>query len=597
MPVSQYSVTQLPVSTLITWINSGEIAIPEIQRPFVWNTTKVRNLLDSLFNGYPIGYLIVWRNPDVRLKNGEISTGKRILIDGQQRITAIMASMLGVQVVTKNYQNVHIRIAFHPIEQRFEVLNPAIQKDPSWISDISIVFDSNTSLFNLVNEYCKLNQGIEKDIVFQRIEALRGIVNNLLGVIELNPDLDIDTVTDIFIRVNSEGTPLSQADFAMSKIAVNEIYGGDKMRKAIDFFCHIYAQPEFYDMITQDEYFMKSDFFPKFNWLKRDVDNLYQPSYSDMLRVAFMSEFQRGRLRDLVALLSGRNFETRQFEEEIVKNSFSRLQTGIMHYINENNFKKFNLIIRSTGFVNKSMITSMGAVDFAYTLYLNLRKQRLPNNEIERIVRRWYIMSILTGRYSGSPESTFDLDMRQISAQGAEQYLDSLIRGGLSDAFWDTAILQNMNTSVARSPLFKLYQAAQVNANDHGFVSKDITVRDLISVKSDVHHIFPREYLKKYGFPRGQYNQIANYVITQNEINISIGDTEPSIYFKELNEQCSGGEKKYGNITNIDGLKKNLSDNCIPSGIENMKHNQYIDFLVERRRLMAEKIKNYFFKL
>jgi len=154
-----------------------------------------------------------------------------------------------------------------------------------------------------------------------------------------------------------------------------------------------------------------------------------------------------------------------------------------------------------------------------------------------------------------------------------------------------------MNTSVARSPLFKLYQAAQVNANDHGFLSKDITVRDLISVKSDVHHIFPRGYLKKYGFPRGQYNQIANYVITQNEINISIGDTEPSIYFKELIKQCNGGEKKYGNITNIDDLKKNLSDNCIPSGIENMEHNQYNDFLVERRQLMAKKIKNYFFNL
>jgi hypothetical protein len=243
------------------------------------------------------------------------------------------------------------------------------------------------------------------------------------------------------------------------------------------------------------------------------------------------------------------------------------------------------------------MITSMGALDFAYTLYLNLKKQGLPNNEIERIVRRWYIMSILTGRYSGSPETTFDVDIRQISAQEAEPYLDSLIRGGLSDAYWNTVILQDMSTSVATSPLFKLYQAAQVNANDHGFVSKDITVRDLILVKSDVHHIFPRGYLKKQGMSKSQYNQIANYVVAQNEINISIGDKEPSTYFKELIEQCNGGAKKYGNITNIDDLKKNLKANCIPSGIENMKHDQYSEFLMERRKLMAEKIKNYFFNL
>jgi len=154
-----------------------------------------------------------------------------------------------------------------------------------------------------------------------------------------------------------------------------------------------------------------------------------------------------------------------------------------------------------------------------------------------------------------------------------------------------------MNTSVATSPFFKLYQAAQINSNDHGFLSKDITVRDLILVKSDVHHIFPRGYLKKHGIPRSQYNQIANYVVAQNEININIGEKAPSVYFNEIYKQCHGEEKKYGNITNIDELGKNLKENCIPAEIENMNNEQYSEFLVERRKLMAEKIKNYFFNL
>ena len=133
MPTQRYSVTQPHIATLFAWIKSGEIAIPEIQRPFVWNAIKVRNFLDSLFQGFPVGYLIAWKNPDVKLKDGTTSSGKRILIDGQQRITAMMASLLAQEVMNKDYQRVRIRIAFHPIKGQFEVHNPAIAKDVSWI--------------------------------------------------------------------------------------------------------------------------------------------------------------------------------------------------------------------------------------------------------------------------------------------------------------------------------------------------------------------------------------------------------------------------------------------------------------------------------
>jgi uncharacterized protein with ParB-like and HNH nuclease domain len=140
MSTQRYSVTPHPIETLLTWVKSGEIAIPEIQRPFVWDATKVRNLLDSLYRGYPVGYLIAWRNPTVRLKDGTKSAGKRILIDGQQRVTALMAALLGREVLTKDYETVRIRIAFHPLEERFEVSNPAISKNAAWIKDIAELF-------------------------------------------------------------------------------------------------------------------------------------------------------------------------------------------------------------------------------------------------------------------------------------------------------------------------------------------------------------------------------------------------------------------------------------------------------------------------
>ncbi|MBM4457456.1 MAG: DUF262 domain-containing protein [Chloroflexi bacterium] len=595
MPTQRYAVTQPPIETLFTWIKSGDIAIPEIQRPFVWSAVQVRKFLDSLYQGFPVGYLIAWRNPDVKLKDGTPSAGKRILIDGQQRVTALMAALLGQQVIDKDYEQTRIRIAFHPVNHQFEVSNPAIVKDAAWIPDISTVFDANCSLFELVTSYCLRNPNITQDSIFRSLERLRGITSNQIGLIELNSDLDIETVTEIFIRVNSEGVSLSQADFAMSKIAVNETHEGHVLRKAIDYFCHLAVVPDFHKAIQgHDPAFAKTDFFAQMSWLKKENDDLYDPSYTVMLRVAFTSEFRRGKLEDLVALLSGRNFETRQFEEAIVEDTFTRLKSSVLRFMNETHFKRLIMIVRSAGFVDPSMIGSQNALNFAYILYLTLRELKRPDSEIERYVRRWFVMSVLTGRYSGSPESKFDEDIRQIHTLGITGYADTVIRGELSDAFWDVTLPQAMDTSVASSPYFRVFQAAQVKANDTGFLSRDITVRELIEVKSDVHHLFPRDYLKKRGVPRAQYNQIANYVVAQTEINIGIGNREPAEYFAQLQEQCSGGKKRYGNLTDTAKLAENLRQNCIPAGMETMTVSNYPAFLAERRNLMARKIKGYF---
>ncbi len=594
MSTQQYTVTPHPIETLLTWVKSGEIAIPEIQRPFVWEATKVRNLLDSLYQGYPVGYLIAWRNPAVRLKDGSKSIGKRILIDGQQRVTALMASLLGIEILTQDYDKVKIRIAFHPIEEKFEVYNPAIAKDTAWLSDISDIFAPNASLFNCVNKYCENNKSATNDCIFQTLEKLRRIVNNHVGLIELNHDLSIETVTEIFIRVNSAGTELSQADFAMSKIASNENYGGNVLRKAIDYFCHMAVTPDFYDHIKdKDKDFIATEYFTKMAWLKNEIDDIYDPRYTDMLRVAFTSEFKRGRLEDLVALLSGRNFETKQYEEGVAEKSFTMLKQGVVNFINETNFKRFVMIIRSAGFIDSSLIGSQNALNFGYILYLTLKAQGRPDEEIGSAVRRWFVFSVLTGRYSASPESTIDYDIRQITEKGWETYANTVIAGSMSDAFWESLLPQEMETSSGISPYFRTYRAAQVKMNDKGFLSRDITVQDLILNKSDIHHVYPKNYLKKQGMSRGQYNQIANYVLSQSEINIAIGEKAPKVYFRSLVEQCDGGKMKYGGISKLPELKANLKAHCIPVSLldEEMDYEQ---FLSERRRLMALKIKDYF---
>lgn len=598
MSIQKYSVNQHPIQTLLTWIKSGEIAIPEIQRPFVWGSTKVRDLIDSLYQGYPIGYLIAWRNPTVRLKDGSSSEGKRVLIDGQQRITALMAALLGIYVIDKDYKTMKIRIAFHPQQRKFEVFNPAIEKDRTWIPDIADVISPELKVIKLVSEYCRHNKNVDQDDIYESIELLRGIVNNHIGLIELNSDLDIQVVTEIFIRINSQGAVLSQADFAMSKIAANEIYGGNNIRKCIDYFCHLAVAPEFYQQLADsDKEFANTNYFKSMTWLRNENDDIYDPKYTDMLRVAFTSEFRRGRLEDLVALLSGRNFETRTYEEEIAEHSFKKLENGLFNFMNETNFKRFVMIIRSAGFIESSMIRSQNAINFAYIVYLVLRSQKEDPNNIEKYVRRWFVISVLTGRYSGSPESVFNYDIQRIDEMGFKRYLENVEKAELSEAFWNAGLPQQMNTSVASSPYFNVYLASQVFSNDKGFLSRDITVQDLITHKGDVHHIYPKNYLKRNGLTRSRYNQIANYVIMQSEINIAIGDKSPSQYFSELLKQCKNDKQLYGAITNIEQMEKNFRMHCIPYSMEGKDIEHFDDFLDERRKLMALKIKDYYWKL
>ena len=235
--MARYSVNNYTVETLLASIKSGGIAIPEMQRPFVWDGSKVRDLIDSLYKGFPVGYIIVWQNPDVKLKDGTVSVGKQVLIDGQQRITAMAAAIVGNEVLDDHYKWRRIAIAFNPLEEKFEVSNNAIRNSSKWIPDIAPVLEPAFDTFSFVMEYCQKNEIPEQmSQINAIINKLRGIQNNSLGVITLANDLDIDSVTEIFIRINSKGVVLSQADFAMSKISSNETFGGNITRKTIDSF-------------------------------------------------------------------------------------------------------------------------------------------------------------------------------------------------------------------------------------------------------------------------------------------------------------------------------------------------------------------------
>ena len=575
MENEKYSNYPLSISAILGLIKANDIAIPEIQRPFVWRKTQVRDLIDSLHKGYPTGYIILWKNPNVKLKDGTISSGKKVLIDGQQRITALMTAIAGKTIFNSEYKEERVEIAFNPIaaingnadSEIFAVSTPAIKKSKWWISDIADLFSETFSSYEFIPKYCENNPEIEPKQLEKLISKVRNISNRMIGVIELSESLDINVVTDIFIRINSKGTALSQGDFVMSKIAADEVYGGNTLRKIIDYFSHLSVVPSFYDYIaSHDTVFASTPYLQKLKWLKDDTETVYDPECDDVIRVAFMHKLKRAKLADLVSLLSGRNFETRDFCEEIVEQTYKDFTDGVLNVINEYNFKQFMIAIKSAGFISSRLVNSNMALDFAYTIYLLLKESgEVPVEDIKRYVQKWYVLSVLTGRYSSSPESAFARDIRRINESGVLAILKEIEDAQLSDNFWDVALVQNLSYTSTNNPTYLVFLAAQVFFNDISLLSNNVPVRELIVLGGDVHHIFPKQYLVDNHFDKTQYNQEANYVFLDRPVNISIGKKAPNIYFAEAKNRClSDSPGQSGLINDIDKFYANLEVNCVP---------------------------------
>ena len=607
MDKQKYNNYPLAISQILGLIEANDIAIPEIQRPFVWHKSQVRDLMDSLYKGYPTGYIIIWKNPSVKLKNGTLSEGKKVLIDGQQRITALMTAIAGKTIVFDDYSEGRVKIAFDPFAaisgnsdaELFAVQTPAHLKSKRWIPDIAELFKSDFGSFKFIQQYVSENPEMDAEVLNTIIDGLRNLQHCNIGVIELDASLDIDIVTDIFIRINSKGTALSQGDFVMSKIAADELHGGNTLRKVIDYFSHLCKDGTFFGKIKEkDQAFANSGYLSKLEWLKDDKETVYDPECDDVLRVAFMHRCKRAKLADLVAMLSGRDFETREFKEEIVESTYRDLETGVNNVINGYNFSQFMLAIRSAGFTSKKLVNSVMAIDFAYAVYLLLQESKeVSVDEIKSLVQRWYVLSVLTGRYSASPESSFAKDIRAIGENGVRATLKAIEDATLSDNFWNIQLNQNLTYVSSINPTYQVFLAAQNFFKIDSLLSH-IPVGELVNLGGDIHHIFPKQYLVDNGFDKHEYNQVANYAYLDTPINIKIGKKAPMVYMNEaLDAIKNDKDKSYKSIKSMEEFTKNLEDNCIPLDILNMDYTNYQAFLSARRLKMTELIRAYYYSL
>ena len=593
MRADNYKITQYSVSSILGYVENSQIAIPEIQRPFVWKGEEVRALIDSLYEGYPIGYLIVWQNSQVRVRNFGKGGTKKILIDGQQRVTALMAALLGKEVLDEQYQSHRIRIAFNPLagkgEERFAVCDTKHEEDSRWIPDISIFFRRDFSFRQFEKEYKEANPDEDFTPLEESVDTLKEIVKHQVGVIELSFLLDIDVVSEIFIRINLQGKPLNQEDFVMSKISVNEQYGGDYIRNCIDYFCHLLREPSFYQVLQQNETeFFNSEYGKALTWCQNEEQSLYIPSYADVLKVVLISYFGKTRIGDLVHLLSGRDgekkfFSKKEISKKVSEEAFEKLGAGVKAFVCEENFQGFQKALKKAGYSCSRLLYSQSVLNYCYAMYLLMYRQGIGEKERESLLSKWITMAMITGHYQSGGESTVQKDYANAQEEGFASYLAQIEELKLTDEFYNNILPEKFTSTTARTAPFLAYVATQCARGVHSLYS-DVTMEELYKNKTESYQILPKAYLAKCGYKtREIYGQVANLTYISKETKDIIRKKSPVDYKEDL-------EKAIG----IEKIRTSLKENGLAETILTANETDVIQILADRRRQMASEIRDFY---
>lgn len=584
-----YKITQYSVNTILGYVENAQIAIPEIQRPFVWKGQEVRDLIDSLYEGYPIGYLIVWQNSQVRIRGFGKGGTKKILIDGQQRVTALMAALMGKEVLDAQYRSHRIKIAFCPLaetgEERFAVSDDSYENRAGWIPDISALFRRDFSFRKFEKEYVEQNPDADTARLEEVIDRLRGIIKHQVGVIELSFLLDIDVVSEIFIRINLQGKPLNQEDFAMSKISVNEEYDGDLIRNCIDYFCHLLKEPSFLEIISRNEpEFLKTEYGQSLQWLSGGGEYLYMPSYADVLKVVLIAAFGKSKVADLVNMLSGKTSNKGEVSKKVSKEAFEKLGEGVKAFVSEQNYKGFLQALAKAGYSCERMIYSQSVLNYCYAMYLLMDMDGVEQEKKDQLIGKWMTMCLITGHYQSSPDSVVMKDYKEIKEAGMESYLEQIEELRLNDSFFAEILPEKFSSTTSRTAPVLAYQAAQGYFGICSLYSKEEKLSALYGGRTEAYQILPKTYLEKCGFKtREIYGQAANITYLSKEIKKLVKKKAPADYKEQLLGSLSEEE-----------IKKSLADNDVPEEIFQADAGNVPEILACRRKAMAQKIKKYY---
>jgi len=581
------------VGSLVSSVQNGTIQLPDLQRPFVWPATKVRDLFDSMYRGYPVGELMFWdvsATGETRSISGEAHMGAaHQIVDGQQRLTSLYAAIKGQKVRDENYRPKEITISFNPFTEKFEVRTPAYSKSADWVEDISRCFTSPLAAHKaFVRRYKASGKEVTDELDDQLADVfvrLHGLQHYSFDVIHIQKDVDKRTVADIFVRINSEGVSLKAYDYILTWLSV---FWPDGREEIEEFARHSRLSPAHASEVTGQRvaWTAKNPFL--------DVET------GHVIRALVAIGQDRAKLADAYKALQAKDRVTGMIDSERQERELQLLRNALPTVLNPLHWQEFVHSIQTAGFRSRRGITSSTNIVSTYVFFLLGRtRYGVSLQALRPLVGRWLFMSQLTARYTGSGESQLQKDLDRFAelqsndSVGFIRIAEDVIANELTPDFWAYRVPDALVTSsMALSPAYQCYLAA-LNILDADMFMLRMSVRDwmdpsLPSVKGvEGHHIFPRRYQEKVlGITDlKRINQASNFAPTDWDTNILISDRNPSEYWPQLVAD-RGGDAEW--------LAKQQYWHALP---ENWESLGYDDFLQQRRRLIATVIRDAFARL
>lgn len=567
---------------LVKFIELGQIGLPDIQRPFVWKNAKVRNLFDSMYRGYPVGYLLFWENGAVEGVKAIGTDLKQmvpslLLVDGQQRLTSLFAVVKGIPVVRENYSSEKIEIAFNPLDETFEVADAAIRKDKAYIHNISAVWAKDADIFELTDNYLS-NLASSREVTTEETKRVRKSITKLqqllsfpFTALQLASTVNEEQVSDVFVRINSEGKSLNEADFILTLMSVF----WDEGRKQLEEFCREARTPSVGKPSAYNHFI--------------------RPNPDQLLRVAVGLAFRRARLKYVYSILRGKDLETEQFSTERRDEQFELLKQAQAKVLNLQHWHDFMKALVQSGYRHESMISSKTNLLYTYILYLIGRTEyEVEEFTLRKVIAQWYCMVNLTGRYTSGSESKMEFDLARLrNVKTGDEFvaeLRQICNSVLTSDYWTISLPIELASAAARSPALFAYFAAQ-NLLDARVLFSQHKVADLLDPTTHAyrtslerHHLFPKAYLKNQGITDTRdINQTANFTMVEWGDNTKISDKPPQEYLPELSKRFSSQE-----------MAQMMYWHALPENWETM---EYREFLKRRRELIAKVIADAYEKL
>lgn len=472
------------INEFLTDIERGRIALPDMQREFIWENTQIRDLADSLYKNHPIGMILLWQtNPDDNIPitaiddtTQEISNYNELVIDGQQRLTSLLLIKRGV--IFKGGKERCIKLLFNPFEEKFEIEIPPLRNKPEWFNVTEVI---QKGAFSVVNrdELKKIGWDENKiDMALERLSSVRDIfmgARNNVPVFTISSDMDYEEVADIFVKINSKGTRIRITELLLALLAL-KIPG--EFRK------------DFRDYVEKLE------------------DNGWIIDAGVIIRTLVAISVKQGRLAYFRSI-------ARSISDENLRNNWGVTKKSLNEC--------YTILEENLGIKNSEILPSQYVL-IPLAFYISQKKNAFSTNDTKEFIL-WFLLASFWGRYAGSPETRLDEDIKSITENKNFGKLFHLLKSQVGRLLVD----EERFTGKSRNSKLLLYIVARNEGAEDWWKGHKITTSDY-----EEHHIIPRSLLKKADYEYALIDDVANIAFLTEKANRKISNMSPEEYLSEI---------------------------------------------------------------